>query len=130
MPTMASITVKNAAGTDVVYVASVPSSGDRSPARWTFEAASPIFGFRPTLELTTRFNGAGNGRICEFNFVYPLTATVDGVTTLLARVPFKGSFTLPTNVDIALAYDAFVQVGNLLVSTLIRQSAQSGYAPT
>lgn len=130
MPSMANIIVKNAANADVTYVAKVPSSGDRNPARWTLDAASAIIGHRPTLELTTRTNGSNNGRILEINYVHPLTSTVSGVTTLVAKVPFKGSFTLPTNADAALAADAFVQVGNLLVSTLVRAAAADGYAPT
>lgn len=130
MPSMANITVKNAANADIVYTAAVPSAGDRSPARWTANAGQAIIGFRPTLELTTRTNGAGNGRICEFNFVYPLTKTVNGDVVLAAKVPFKGSFTLPTNADAALAADAYVQLGNLLVSTLVRQCIETGYAPT
>lgn len=130
MPSMASITVKNTANADVVYVAKVPSAGDRSPARWTYDAASAIIGHRPTLELTTRSNGSGNGRICDWNFVYPITGLVGGVTTVLARVPFKGSFTMPTNVDAALAGDAYVQLANLLASALMRSAVQEGYAPT
>lgn len=130
MPSMANITVKNAANTDVVFSATVPSAGDRSPARWSANAASPIIGFRPVLEMTTRSNGQGNGRICEFNFVYPITKMVNGDVVLAAKVPFKGAFTLPTNADAALAADAFVQLGNLLISSLIRDSVGSGYAPT
>lgn len=130
MPSMANITVKNAVAADVTYVAKVPSAGDRSPARWTADAASAIIGHRPTLEMTTRTNGSNNGRICEWNFVYPITSTVAGVTTVLARVPFKGSFTTPTTVDSAQAADAFVQLGNLLASALMRAAASDGYAPT
>lgn len=130
MPSMANITVKNAANVDVVYTAAVPSAGDRSPARWTANALSPIIGFRPTLEMTTRANGSGNGRICEFNFVFPVTAEVNGVTTLLARVPFKGAFTAATNIDATKVADAFTQLGNLLASALIREGVSTGYAPT
>lgn len=130
MPAMANITVKNAANVDVVYVAKVPSAGDRSPARWTFDAASPIIGFRPTLEMMTRSNGSGNGRICEFNYSFPITKVVSGETVLAGKAPFKGAFTLPTNVDGSIASDAFVQLGNLIASALIRSAAADGYAPT
>lgn len=130
MPAMADITVKNAAGADVVYKASVPSAGDRSPARWTANAMSPIFGFRPTLEMMTRSNGSGNGRICEFNFAFPITKVVAGDTVLAGKVPFKGAFTLPTNIDAVLASDGFVQLGNLLVSALIRACVAEGYSAT
>lgn len=130
MPSMANITVKNAAGTDVVYVAKVPSAGDRSPARWSFDASSPVIGFRPVFEMTTRSNGQANGRIAEFNYMLPIVQTVAGVQQLVAKVPFKGAFTMPTNVDATLASDGFVQLGNLLVSALIRDAATTGYAPT
>lgn len=130
MPSMANITVKNAANTDVVYSAKVPSAGDRSPARWTADAASPIIGFRPVFEMATRSNGQGNGRICEFNFVLPITKSVNGDTVLAAKVPFKGAFTLPTNADAALAADAYVQAVNLLASSLIKEAVTSGYSPT
>ncbi len=130
MPSMANITVKNAANADVIYVAKVPSAGDRSPARWTLDTASAVIGFRPTLELTSRSNGSNNGRILDINFVYPVTQTVSGVTTVLARVPFKGSTTMPTNVDATLAADAFVQIGNLIASALIRACYNEGYAAT
>lgn len=130
MPSMANITVKNKAGSDVVYVASVPSAGDKSPARWTFEASSAIIGFRPTLEVVTRSNSARNGRIVEVNGTYPIVETVDGRLTVSARVPFKLLTTAPTNVDSALAEDAFVQFGNLIVSTLMRSVFGTGYAPT
>lgn len=130
MPSMANITVKNKANADVVYVAKVPSSGDRSPARWTQDAASAIIGHRPVLELTTRSNGNNSGRILDYNFVFPITSTVSGVTTVVARIPFKGSTTMPTNVDSALASDGYVQAGNLLVSALLRACFDEGYAPT
>lgn len=130
MPSMANITVLNAAGASVVYVAKVPSAGDRSPAKWTLDAASGIIGNRPSLEMTTRTNGSNNGRICDYTFWYPVLETISGIETQTARVPFKGSFTMPTNVSAVLAYDGYVQLGNLLVSALIRSASQEGYAPT
>lgn len=130
MPSMANITVKNVANADVIYVAKVPSAGDRSPARWTLDTASAIIGNRPYLEMTTRTNGSNNGRICEYTYWYPVLETVAGVESVIARVPFKGSFTMPTNVSQALAYEGFFQLGNLLTSTLVRAASQEGYAPT
>lgn len=132
MPSIANITVKNKANTDVVYVQKVPSAGDRSPARWTADALSTVAGFRPSFEMTTRSNGSNNGRIAEFTYWFPI---VDNVTTpgkpvLLGKFPFKGSCTIPTNVEASVPDDAFVQLGNLLASTLIRQATAEGYAPT
>lgn len=130
MPAMGNITVKNAANADVVYTASVPSAGDRSPARWTANAASAIIGFRPVLQVVTRDNGKQSGRHMEATFRYPIVETIEGRPTVTATVPFTLSGTLPTNVDGTLVSDAFVQLGNLLASSLIRAVASEGYSPT
>jgi hypothetical protein len=130
MPAMANITVKNAANTDVIYVAKVPSAGDRSPAKWTADALSTIVGQRPSFTVETRDNGPKNGRVFESVFSFPVIETVNGVPTVVATVPLRCSGTLPTNVDNTKVSDAFVQHGNLLVSTLLRSVGSEGYAPT
>lgn len=130
MPAMANITVQNAAAANVIYVAKVPSAGDRSPAKWTQDALTVIAGFRPRIDVVTRDNGNKDGRIVEGNFSYPVTATVNGVETLLATVPMRFNGTLPTNVDSTKVNDACVQFGNLLASTLFRSVFSEGYAPT
>lgn len=130
MPSMANITVKNAAAADVVYVAATPSSGDRNAARWRLNAASAIIGHRPEFSLTTRDNGSRNARAIAGSFKFPVVGIVDGVPTVLATVPLTFEGVLPTNVDNTVVADGFTQFGNLLVSALVRQSAQDGYAPT
>lgn len=130
MPSMANITVKNAANVDVVYVAKTASAGDKSPARWTVDAANPIAGFRPVFQVQTRDNGSNNGRVFESTLRFPVLSTVAGVDQKDATVPFEVRGTLPTNVDSAKVKDAFVQLGNLLVSALVRDVADTGYAPT
>jgi hypothetical protein len=127
---MANITVKNAANADVIYVAATPSAGDKSPARWTQNALTPIIGFRPVFEVKTRDSGGKPGRILDGSLRYPVTQVVSGITTQAAVVPISFSATLPTNVDSTVVSDAFVQLGNLLASTLIRAVAADGYAPT
>jgi hypothetical protein len=66
------------------------------------------------------------------SFRYPVTFTdsTSGAVSLVAVVPAVVEVTLPTNVDSALNKDAFVQLGNLLVQTLMRSVADEGYAPT
>lgn len=130
MPAMANITVKNAANTDVIYVSKVPSAGDRSPAKWTADALSTIVGQRPMFTVETRDNGPKNGRVFESALSFPIVETVGGVPTVVATVPLRCSGTLPTNVDSSKVTDAFIQNGNLLVSTLIRDVGSTGYAPT
>lgn len=132
MPNMADITVKNAAGTDVVYVAAMPSAGDSSPARWTQNAASGVIGFRPSFEIVSKVNAAKDVRRLEFTANFPVTFTdsSSGAVTLLGSIKTTGVTYLPASIDTAKWTDAFTQMGNLLVSTLIRSSASTGYAPT
>lgn len=130
MPNMANITVKDAAGADVVYVAATPSAGDTSPAVWRQNAASATISFRPRFTLATRDNARKDGRVIDGSFSFPVVGTVGGADTLLATVPLRVSGTLPTNVSSAEVADAFVQFGNLMASTLIRSAAEEGYSPT
>lgn len=130
MPQMANITVKNKAGTDVVYVAKTPSAGDTVPARWMQDAASPIIGRRPRFQVVTRDSGAKNGGRRMFaSGTFPIV-TGTAPNEVIQLVPFQADTTLPTSVDSALVEEAFVQFGNLLVSALLRAVAAEGYAPT
>lgn len=132
MPNMANITIKNAANADVVWVAASPSSGEKSPAVWRFNAQSDKLAFRPTFALTMKENGRRNGRIFSAEFKFPLAGenSDTGSPYLYATIPFNVSGTLPTNVDVMTLENAFVQFGNLLASALIRAAATEGYAPT
>lgn len=131
MPSMADIIVDSStAPGSINYKAKVASAGDKIPAVWTNDAASAITGFRPKFQVQTRDNGSNSARIMEGTFTWPVTQTVDGVTTKIAIVPIDFRAVLPTNVDHALPYEAFFQFGELMGSTLIRQVADAGYAPT
>ncbi len=130
MPNMADITVLNAAAGNAIYVAKNPSSGDKTWARWTQDAAHAIAGFRPVLQVMTRDNASGKpGRVLSISHKEPIIGAVNGVDTQLALVPFTLETTIPTNVDAAKVYDAYVKATNLAVSTLLRAVAAAGYAP-
>jgi hypothetical protein len=127
---MANITVQNSAAANVIYVAKVPSAGDKSAAVWLQDAAHAIVGFRPKFEVLTRDNGSSNARLFSAYLLFPVVEAVNGVDTVVARVPIRCEATLPTNVSSTKVADATVQAGNLLVSTLIREVLSTGYAPT
>lgn len=129
MPNMANITVKDSANADVVYTAATPSAGDRSPAVWR-QNTPGVMNQRKQFSISTRDNAAGTARNFDVSFYAPVVATIGGVDTVVARIPLRASGTLPTNVDVDLVEDAFVQFGNLLVSNLIRSSIKEGFAPT
>lgn len=130
MPSMANITVKNKANADVVYVAKVPSAGDKTPAKWTQDALSNVQSFRPALAVGTKDNSTGKRRIVEVNFAYPIVQTVGGVDTLVDKVTFQGMFSLSKEIDTAANEEATIQVGNLMVSALLRGVFSDGFAPT
>jgi hypothetical protein len=134
---MASITVKKADGvTDIVYDAVASSGGDNSPAVWrqdTGAAAGLPVGLRPTLKLTTKWNGPKTARVANIEFVYPY-ATEDTSTSRYSstdRVVVNGSnVTLPQNVPGSVLNEAAAQYSNLVGSALMKSSLQTGYAPT
>lgn len=131
MPQMANITVKKADGTtDAVYTAQAPSSGDSTPAIWRQESASTRLGNRPVLSMRTQSNGNKNGRTFQIRLDFPILETVSGVETVTARVPLRLEGTLPTNVPSDSVKEAIYQMGNVAVQALIRQSLESGYAPS
>lgn len=127
MPDMANITVKNNANADVIYVASTPSSGDRVPAVWKQNAAGTTWASRPTLKVLSRNNARNTTRIIEVDFKFPIV-DADGIVTDV--IPFTGAFSGVNTVDTTKIRDAFVQLGNLLASSLIRDVVTEGYAPT
>lgn len=132
MPTMANITVKNAAGTDVVFVAAMPSAGDSVPARWTQNALTGVAGFRPSFELVFKNNTNGNVRRGDYKFMYPVTYTdpTSGLVKTNQVYQQTGTIFLPKGLTTDQWKEGFVQCGNLLVSALIRSCAEEGYAPT
>lgn len=131
MPTMANIAVLNNAGGSVTYTAATSSAGDKVPAIWRQNAASEVVGLRPSFAVATRDNAKRNGRILEGQFRFPIftTDSTTGQKILLATVPLNVTGTLPTNVDAVQVKDAFVQFGNLLVSSLMRSVVEDMYAP-
>jgi len=135
MPSMASITVKKADGTtDIVYDAVAASGGESSPAVWrqdTGAAAGLPVGLRSLFKVSSKWNGPKTARQLSFEFSMPY-AVQDSTTTLYSakdRVVFTGVLTLPQGIPSANLNEVN-QVLNLMASTLIKSSAQAGYAPT
>jgi hypothetical protein len=130
---MANIPVLVADGvTTVTYVAKSPSSGDKTPAVWTMDEYSNTVGFRPKFSVVTRNNGSNNARLFDGTLSYPVLVAGPTAGTLVkgATVTIDFHAVLPTNVEYAHVNDAFHQAGNLLVSDLIRDVAETGYAPS
>lgn len=136
MPSMASITVKKYDGTtDIVYDVVAASGGDGSPAVWRQDtganAALPI-GLRNLFKLWTVSNGPKTARQAKFNFVSPY-ALQDSTTTRFSasdRVVIEGIMTVPQAMPATNINEAIYQACNLLASSLVKQAAAAGYAPS
>lgn len=133
MPSMANITVKKADGTtDITFSALQPSSGDGVSATWRSETAGSQPNVKPTLAVSSRWNGPRTARRVDFSFMYPQKYT-DSTTSLDAvanRLILSGNFLLPAAVPDSEISEAVAQGTNLLVSTLLRDVLKAGYAPT
>lgn len=133
---MANIVVKkNDNTTDITFDNLSASAGDGVPAVWRQDtgnvAALPV-GLRAIFKLWTQWNGPKTARQMKFNFVFPY-ATQDSTTTLYSakdRVVAEGIVTIPQGIPAVNINEAIAQGLNLLASSLVKQSGQSGYAPT
>jgi hypothetical protein len=135
MPSMASITVKKADGTtDIVYDSVSASGGEGSPAVWrqdTGAAAGLPVGLRSSFKLASKWNGPKTARQLSFEYNLPY-AVQDSTTTLYSakdKVVMTGIITMPQGIPSSVLNEVN-QALNLLASTLVKSSAQAGYAPT
>lgn len=132
MPTMAAITAKNAAGTNVVFDVVSPAQGDGTSAIWAATTLSGVAIGRPYATLVSRFNTAKNARKVLPALVVPYTVVdgVTGLTKVVANVEFRnGEMTSPNTVPDTFKADAVAYWQSLNASTLWKDSFLSGYSP-
>lgn len=133
MANMANITIKKSDNTtDITWTAASPSAGDSVPAIWRSNSVSGIPAHRPLMSFLMRDNAAKNGRVFQMSVKYPHTWTEanTGRVFFLGNSVIRFEGTLPTGVTASELKEAFVQAGNLAVSSLIRTSLEDQYAPT
>jgi hypothetical protein len=132
MPQMANITVKKADGTtDVVYEQVTPSAGDKSPSMWTVPSASTYRNLRPIVQLTTQFNGPRTARRAHIVGSYPIVRTDSGGNSYAAgNIPVDFTITLPQIVSDNEAKEVVYQMGNLIVSALMRDCLTTARSAT
>jgi hypothetical protein len=127
---MANITVKaNNGTTDVVLTSLVPSSGDKNPARWRVEDALTAVGNRRTLTVMAEPTNS-NARRVTSRFNYPVVRQVNGVDTLIGRIPLEISGVYGQQYTQGEIDEAVSQGLNAFASTLVRDSFKSTYAPS
>jgi len=133
MPSMADITVKkNDTTTDIVYNAMAPSSGDGVPAIWRNESGGAAAAFKPTLTLSSKYNGPKTARRLNGEYKYPQIATdsTTGLTVVVNTIPISFSVALPVSVPQTAIDEACAQFANLLDSSLIQLALKAGFSPT
>lgn len=133
MPSIANITVKKNDGTtDIVWSATVPSSGDTTQAQWNSATVGTALAHQPVLRLGSRDSGAKReARRFDGQVQYPVTAVAaDGSVNVVATALVNFSAVLPKNMPATSINEAVSQAVNLFASTLVKDSLKSGFAPT
>jgi hypothetical protein len=135
MPAMASLTVKKAdETTNIVYDALAGASGDGASAVWrqdTGAAAGLPVGHRATLEMKTVNNGPKTARRSVITYVRPystqntVTSKYETKDSVVARL----EITCPVAIPASEWSEGVRQFLNCVSQTLIKQAAETGYAP-
>lgn len=136
MPAMADLVIKASDGTtDVTMNALAASGSDGTPAMWRHDTgvnAGVPSNARARLSVASKWNGPKTARQVTFEYVYPYA--VQDTTTSLYSTPhqavLKGIFTLPAGMPAAGLKEAAYRGLNAISATLIKQAAETGYAPT
>lgn len=132
MPNMANLTVKASNGsTDVVYTAMAPSSGDGTLAHWRNEGVGDVVAHRPKLTLSFRDNAAKTARVYQGKLVYPdiFEDSNSGEKRVVGLIECRFDGTLPNSCTFATKKEAIYQLGNVLVSSLVRACLEAEYGP-
>jgi hypothetical protein len=133
---MASLTVKKKDGvTDIVFDQIAASGGDAAPAIWrqdTGAAAGLPVGLRALFRMFSSWNGPKTARVVRMFMRFPY-AVQDTTTTLYSAkdsVAIDIAVTIPQSLPATQIGEAVYQAMNLAAATLVKQSLDSGYAPT
>lgn len=136
MPAMASLTVKKAdETTNITYDALTGAAGDGSDAVWrqdTGAAAGLPVGHRAMMSLRTVNNGPKTARRVVINFERPYSTqnTTTSKYEARDRAVAKLELLLPQAIPASEISESVRQFLNLVNQTLIKQAAETGYAPT
>lgn len=133
MPSIGNIVVKKYDGTtDVTYTALSASAGDNVAAQWRSESAGSQSNAKPVLSVTSKYNGNRSARRIDIQYRYPQMATdsTTGLSTVVNQIPISVSIAVPLGAPDTVIQEAVAQGTNLLVSSLVRSSIISGFAPT
>ena len=136
MPSVAQLSVKKHDGaTDAIYGVLSGSGGDGSPAYWRQDAGQPAskpLGYRPTLKMTTSWNGPKTARQAKFNFVFPgaMLDAASGLYVVKDKLVLDGIMTVPQGLIWDHISEGVCQGLRLLATGLVIEAVEAGFAPT
>lgn len=131
MPQASNITVKNAAGTDVIYQVITPASGDGSTAIWQNKDGLTPKQFR-TITAESRRGPSGKTRNLTVRVINP-QSYVDPVSGLPVFTPspvFKLEVTVPDEYPEASRDDFVTLSTSVLSSDMIKSLIRDAYPAT
>lgn len=130
MPSMANLSLNNAAAAAVTATALAPSAGDTVPAKWRIEDTNPP-AFRPTLSVVAKKSGGnGNVRRVTVDIAIPNPQTVSGVLANVGTIRFMGDFVVGQEIPTSVVDDAVAYLSSFFASTLIKDTLKSQISPT
>lgn len=133
MPDMANITVKKNDGTtDIIYTKMQPSSGDGTSAVWKATSVGTSPAHQPEMRLNAKESDAGRSRAVRTTYAYPQVATntTTSMTSVVSRAAASTDWRFPKDMPQSDINEFVSQYANLMVSTLVKDSVKSGYAPS
>lgn len=131
MPNISNIIVKKSDGTtDVTYTALNGAGSDGTPAIFRNNTVGTMPSERPSLAVTSRWNGPRTARRVTLDFAWPIVSTdAGGRKSVTGKTVGSASFLAPQDQDAATIKEQAYQFGNLIAASLIKASFEEGLAP-
>lgn len=133
MPSLANLSIVKADGTTaVVWTGDSPSSGDKSPARYSSKTVNSIPAFQPKMSVVSEGSPDGKVRRVKIGVTYPYTVldTTTNRTTEVAHNWFRGEWSFPQEIPTSVSDEFAAQVSNLLDHADIVSVLKTQQAPT
>lgn len=136
MPQVAALVVKRGdETTNITYDVLTGAGGDGQPAHWRQDTGAPStvpVVMRAFAWLKSLWNGPRTARKVLFHYEYPhaVLDTTTGLYSKVGSVVVDATLTVPVNLPPSAQTEGIRQGLNCLSATLIKQSAETGYAPT
>lgn len=133
MPQIANIVVKKADGTtDITYTAVSPAAGPE-PAVWKSQTIGTSAGQQPELRCSSKGRVVKGNPYRDIVLTYKYPKSVSNSTTGEITISEGLSVAVQVHANQTMAQadlkEAAYQIGNLISSTLIKQSIETGYSP-